>query len=169
MEIKGMTFKSNLKFIGWTIVYFSLPVIFFISILIISYNKTGHLQWSDAMSLSAAFFIVISILTVPGFLLHLKYYKQDKGKSLRFRPTYFEITQSDQTEKIYYKDVLRIEIHHSTWSYKNPWSDYGYVKIVLKDNSFFSYSCLTHDFVSSPSIFKRSGVEVLDCGEFYPW
>lgn len=169
MEIKGMTLKNNFKFLGWTIAYFLLPAILFISLLVVSYQKPGQLQWSDAISLSAPLFIVISIVTVPGFLLHIKYYKNDKGKSLKFRPTYCEISQNNKSDKIYFKHILRIEIHHSIWSYKNPWGEYGYIKIVLKDNSIFSYSCLTHDFISSPSIFRRDGVMVVDCGEFYPW
>jgi hypothetical protein len=123
----------------------------------------------DAISLSATLFIVIPIITVPGLLLHIKYYKYDKGKSLKFRPIYFEITQKKKSDKICYKDILRIKIHHSTWSYKNPWSEYGYIKIVLKDNSIFSYSCLTHDFRSIPNIFQRNGAMVIDCGEFYRW
>ena len=169
MEVKRMTFKRNLKFLGWTIVYFSLPVILFISLLIVSYQKTGQLQWVDTASKSGIVFLIISIVTVPGFILHLKYYKKDKGKSLNFRPTYFEITQDSYTNKIYYKDIVRIEKHYSSWSYRNPWSDYGYIKIVLNDNSIFSYSCLTHDFISSPSIFKKNGVVIEDWEEFYPW
>jgi hypothetical protein len=169
MEIKGMTFSNNLKFLGWTIALFLLPIIFFVSLLVVGYQKSGQLQWLDAISLSAFLFIVISIVIVPGFLLHIKYYKNDKGKSLRFRPTYFEIMQNKKSDKIYYKNIARIEVHYSTWSFKNPWSEYGYIKIILKDNSVFSYSCLTHDFISSQSIFRRNGVMVVDCGEFYPW
>ncbi len=168
MEIKGMTFNQNLKFISWTVILFSLPIILFISLLIISYQKAGYFQWGETASMSAVFFIIISIITVPGLLLHYRYYKQDKGKSLKFRPTYFEITQYGQTNKIYFKDISRIEKHYPVWSHRNPWSDYGYIKVVLKDNLIFSYSCLTHDIISSAILFKNKEVTVEDCRELYP-
>ena len=169
MEISGMTFKHNLKYIGWTLILFSLPLIFFISLLILGFKKTGEFHLLDTISISAIFFILISIITVPGFILHYRYYERDKGKSLRFRPTYFEIIQNNQTNKIYYKDILRIEKHYLSWNRRNPWSDYGYIKIVLKDNLLFSYSCLTHDIISSAILFKNKGVVVEDCEEIFPW
>jgi len=163
-----MTFKRNLKFISWTAILFSIPLILFISILIISYQKTGHFQWGDTFSISAAPFLIISIFTVPGLLLHYRYYKQDKGKSLKFRPTYFEIAQNGQVNKIYYKDISRIEKIHPVWSHRNPWNDYGYIKVVLKDNLVFTYSCLTHDIISSAILFKNKDVKVEDYEVFYP-
>ena len=168
MEIKGMTFNRNLKFISWTIILFSFPLILFVSLLIISYQKTGHFQWGDTASMSVPFFLIISVVTVPGLFLHYKYYRQDKGKSLRFRPTYFEITQNSLTNKIYYKDISSIEKHYPVWNHRMPWSNYGYIKIVLKDNLVFSYSCLTHDILSSAILFKNKEVNVEDCGELYP-
>ena len=168
MEIKVMTFRQNLKFISWTTILFSLPLILFVSLLIISYRNVGYFQWGEVASMSVVFFIIISIITVPGLLLHYRYYKQDKGKSLKFRRTYFEITQNGKTNKIYYKDISRIEKHYSVWSRRNPWSDYGYIKIVLKDNLFFSYPCLSHDIISSAILFKNKEVTVEDWGELYP-
>ena len=169
MAISGMTFKHNLKYIGWTVIFFSLPLIFFVSLLILSFKKTGEFHLLHTISISAIFFIPISIITVPGFILHYRYYERDKGKSLRFRPTYFEIIQNNQTNRIYYKDILRIEKHYLSWNRRNPWSDYGYIKIVLKDNLLFSYSCLTHDIISSAILFKNKGVVVEDCQEIFLW
>jgi hypothetical protein len=37
-----MTFLRNLKFISWTAILFLIPLIVFIAILIISYQKTGQ-------------------------------------------------------------------------------------------------------------------------------
>lgn len=164
-----MTFKHNLKFISWTVILFTIPLFFFASLLITSYQKTGKIQFADTALKSGVLFIIISIVTVPGLCLHYHYYKQDKGKSLRFRPTYFEVIQNGQTYKIYYKDILRIEKHYPLWSHRLPWKDYGYIKIFLKDNSTVSYSCLTHDIISSALLFKNKGVLVEDCEEMYPW
>ena len=168
MEIKGMTFNRNLKFISWTVILFSFPLILFVSLLIISYQKTGYFQWGETASMSVVFFLIVSVATVPGLFLHYKYYKRDKGKSLRFRPTYFEITQNNLTNKIYYKDISSIEKHYPVWNHRMPWSNYGYIKLVLNDNQIFSYSCLTHDIISSAILFKNKDVVVEDCGELYP-
>ena len=163
-----MTFSRNLKFIGWTVTLFAFPIILFVSLLVISYRNTGHFQWIETAPMSALFFLIISIATIPGFILHYSYYKKDKGKSLRFRPTYFEITQNAFTNKIYYKDISSIEKHYPVWNHRMPWSNYGYIKIILKDNLIFFYSCLTHDIVSSAILFKNKDVIVEDCGELYP-
>lgn len=72
MEEKKMTFKTNLKFIGLTIVMFSLPLFLFIAILITSYSETGQLNWSESAYKSSVFFGIISLVSIPGFLLHYK-------------------------------------------------------------------------------------------------
>ncbi len=82
MEIKGMTFNQNLRSISWTVIVFSLPIILFVSLLIISYQKVGYFRWGEVASMSVVFFVIISTITVRGLLLHYRYYKQDKGKSL---------------------------------------------------------------------------------------
>ena len=168
MEINGMTFKRNLEFISWTAILFSIPLIAFTSMLIIGYHNTGQLQWHRAVSILAVPFLMICIFTVPGLILHYLYYKRDKGKSLKFGPTYFEIAQGGQLNKIYYKDILRVEKYHPIWGHRNPWSNYGFIRIILKNNLNFSYSCLTHDIVSSAIFFKIKEVAVEDCEVFYP-
>lgn len=169
MEIKRMTFNQNLKIISWTMILFSFPLILLVLLLIINYLKVGHFQWEKAASSSFVFFTLTSIITIPGFLLHYRYYKKDKGKSLQLHPTYFEITQNGQTTRIYYKDILRIEKHYPVWSHRNPWCNYGYIKIILRDNTFFTYSCLIHDINSSAILFKIKDVIVGNCGELYPF
>ena len=164
-----MTFKHNLKFISWIVIFLALPLFFFASLLIISYQKTGYIQWGEAASNSAYLFFFISIVAMPGLFLHFRYYKLDKGKSLRFRGTYFEITQKGGINKIYYNCISKIEKHYPVWRHRNPWSEYGYIKIFLKDNSIFSYSCLTHDLFSSAIMFKNKDITVEDYEDIYPW
>ena len=164
-----MTFRNNLKFISWTIILFSTPIILFLVFLIKSYLDSGSFQWAKTAIPFAGIFGLISLMTFPGFLLHYKYYQQDKGKFLRFRPTYLEINDITGLNKIYYKDILKVEKHYVSWNRSNPWSEYGYNKIFLKNDVAFTYNCLTHDYLSSAILFKIKNVVVEDYDELFPW
>jgi hypothetical protein len=164
-----MSFKTNIRYIGMTVVVFSLPIIFFIVLLLVFHNKTGEWQWANTASKSAVFFGLISLMTIPGFLLHYKYYLHDKGKSLRFRPTYFELSDELQTTKIYFKDIHKIERHYVVWNRRNPWSDYGYIKVYTKSGGTVSFTCLLSDHISSTAYFRNKNVTVEENETLFPW
>lgn len=164
-----MTFKTNLKFIGLTICMFSLPLFLFIALLITSYSETGQLNWNESAYKSSVFFGIISLLTIPGFLLHYRYYLSDKGKSLSFHETYFDLRDRTGTYKIYYSDLIKIEKHYMFWNSRNPWRGYGYIKLFLKNGETVTYNCLTHDHISSAILFKLKKVSIEECEEIYPW
>ncbi|RYE57834.1 MAG: hypothetical protein EOP48_04950 [Sphingobacteriales bacterium] len=164
-----MSFKTNFRYIGMTIFVFSLPIVFFIVLLFVFHNKTGEWQWADTASKSAVFFVLISLMTVPGFLLHYKYYKHDKGKSLRFRPTYFELGYRYQTTKVYFKDIQKVERRYVAWNRRNPWSDYGYIKVFLTSSETVSFTCLLSDDLSSAAFFRNKNVAVEEDEILFPW
>ncbi len=164
-----MTFSSNLKAIGSTIIIFLIPVLFFLVLLIINYTKTEELSWKDSMAASMIFFLIISIMTVPGFILHLRYYLKDRKKTLRFRPTYFELSDLYKLTKIYFTDINKIEHHHLFFRSRNPWRDYGYIKVLLNDGSNYTYNSLTFDHSSSAILFRSKNVVVEDFEDLYPW
>jgi len=164
-----MTFKNNLKFIFWTLIWFLFPFILFTANIITSYIKTGNLYFQKTFTISAIILGIVSLLFIPGLLLHYKYYKQDKDKTLRFRPTYMEITDLNGIHKIYFADISKIEKHHVVWNRRIPWSNYGYIKIILKNGQLFFFNCLTHDIISSAILFKNKNVVVDDFEELYPW
>jgi hypothetical protein len=108
-------------------------------------------------------------MTVPGFLLHYKYYGHDKGKSLRFRPTYFELSDQYQTTKVYCKDIQKVERRYVAWNRRNPWSDYGYIKVFLKSGVTVSFTCLLSDHISSAAYFRNKNVPVEEDETLVPW
>jgi hypothetical protein len=169
MEEKKMTFKSNFKAIGMTIFVFLLPFCLFFSLLLTNYYKVGMPNWSESVQGSLVFFGIISLLTIPGFLLHFRYYFKDKGKSLVFQKMYFDFIVKGESTKIDYSDLIKVEKHKMYWSNRNPWKGYGYIKLFLKSGQTFSYSCLTHDHISSAILFKMENVLVEDYEEIYPW
>ena len=167
MKVKAMTFKNNLKFIGWTIIWALLPFLVFIISVITSFQKNGSVKLeTEALSLFTLL-VFILFITVPGFLIHLRYYLRDKGKTLNFHSTYLEISQNSIIKKVYYNEILKIERHYLWWSHKLPWSNYSHIDIILKDNTKLFYSCLIQDSFSSLSWFKSKNVAIEDCEEFY--
>lgn len=169
MEEIKMTFKTNLKFIRLTIFIFSLPLLLFIALLITSYSDTGQLKWNKSVNKSSVFFGIVSLFTIPGFLLHYRYYFSDKGKSLLFHETYFDLNDRTGTNKIYYTDLIKVEKHYMFWNTRNPWRGYGYIKLFLKNGEILTYNCLTHDHISSAILFKVKKVQTEECEEIYPW
>lgn len=143
-----MTFKNNLRYIGWTVVWATLPFLMFIISLVINYQKNGKFQVKNLTLSLLPFLIIILVITLPGFLIHLRYYIRDKGKALKFRPTYFEISHDSVAKNFYYDEVLKVERHRLSWGHKLPWSDYSHVEIILKDNTTLFYSCLIHDGIA---------------------
>ena len=107
-------------------------------------------------------------ISVPGLLLHYNYYRSDRNKHLKFRPTYIEIQNKEKIDKIYYTDILKIENHHVAWKYKNAWGDYNYIKVSLNNGLIYTYNCLTRDNISSVAWFKNKGINIEDWEETYP-
>ncbi len=169
MELKEMTFKTNLRYIGWTLLWASLPFLIFIFAIIARYQKAEELDVKNAALSLLSFFIIILLVTIPGFFIHLRYYRRDKGKTLKFRPTYFEITHKSVTKKVYYDEILKIERHHLCWGHKLPWSDYSHIEIILKDDTKLFYSCLIYDGLPSLSWLKNKQLIIEDCEVLYLW
>ena len=163
-----MTFKTNLEFIGLTIFIFCLPLGLFLANAITNYSKNGELYLGDAVFKTAIFFGLVCLFTIPGFLLHYRYYINDKEKYIRLRPTYFELIGKTGTNKIYYGDISKVEKHYMAWN-KLPWRSYGYINVILSNGNLLSYNCLTHDHLSSALFFKSKEIPVEECEEIYPW
>lgn len=164
-----MTFKSNLLKIGMTLIILSLPVIFFILLLYLSYKKFGYVDFNYAASKSWVFFILISIIAVPGLLLHIKYIKIEKGRFLIFNKRLIEVSKGEFSTRILYKDILKAEIYFVVWNRRNPWSGYGFTRIFLKDGTRLLYTSLVFDCFSSALLFKQNSIDVEELETLWPW
>lgn len=169
MEKKKMTFKSNFRAISMTFFVSLLPFFLFSSLLMTNYYKVGKPNWSESVQGSLVFFGIISLLTIPGFLLHFRYYFKDKGKSLVFQKKYFDFIVKEESTRIDYSDLIKVEKHKMYWNDGNPWNKYGYIKLFLKNGQTYSYSCLTHDHNSSAILFRMKNVPVEDYEKIYTW
>lgn len=163
-----MTFKSNLFEIGLTLILFSVPIVFFFAFLITSYRKFGYFDFAE-ISIFWIPFTLINIITVPGILLHIKYTKIEKGRFLVFNKKGIEITREGLPNKILYKNILKAEVYFVAWNRQNPWSKYGFTRVVLKDGSSFLYTSLIFDCFSSALLYKQNNINVEEVETLWPW
>ncbi len=118
---------------------------------------------------SAFYFGVVSLVTLPGFLLHFNFYQHDKGTNLVLNKEHFELHKGSHTCRVYLNEILIVERHSIAWSRKVPWSDYGYIKILLKSGSSVIWSSLLYDLLASKNAFAAGGIAVEQSDEFFPW
>lgn len=164
-----MTFRSNLFKIALTLIYFCLPLIFFITLFIIDFRKTGYFDFNSAIRSFWIFVLFISLITIPGIILHLQYYQLDKRKSLAFNKSSIKFYSEEKFDKIIFNKIDRVEIHTLAWSYKLPWQEYGFTRIILKDGTKYLYTSLILECSSSALIFKRTNITVDEIEEFWTW
>ncbi len=162
-----MTFKRNLRFIIWTVLWFSMPVILFIVFITRNYSTKGNLYLSETFWDLGLLFWLPSLLTIPGFFLHFRYYQQDKGKLITHFHDYFEITKNGETKKILYEDIIKIEHHYVSWI-KIPWSDYYKTKLFHRDGGIISISCLSNESLRGFR-FKNKDLVIENFYGHFPW
>ncbi len=163
-----MTFRSNFRAIGWTLGIFLMPLFLYAYLLITSGNTDSRSQTSFVSDF-LTFFAVTSFFSLPGLLLHVKYYLQDKGKTLFFEKKQVEWTDKNGTVQIPYADIVKVEKHYLYWKYCNPWAEYGYIKIIQKNGRSARFTTLTCNTDSVAAIFKSEKVAVENVEEVFPW
>jgi hypothetical protein len=169
VEERKMTIKTNFRRLGKTLLVFCLPILLFIVILITSYYKTGEFRWSEPVSKSAIYFVLVCLVTLPGFLLHYHYYQHDKGKKLKFESTYIELSNHLQTTRVYIKDIQKVKIHSLLWSKRLPWISYGYSEVIFNNGESLKFSNLLIATISSEIYFVSRNTLVEKVEDFYTW
>lgn len=144
------------------------PIVFYLLLIGLSYNTSGDFHWREKALATLPFFIGCSLIAVPGLLLHLKYYSLDKDKSLQFKSSYFIIANRMTVNKIYYKDIVKVERHDLMWR-RVPWDNYGYLKVYTKNGDSYIFTSLLCDHRSIAAYLKQKGLDVDDFESFYPW
>lgn len=169
MEKYQLTFTSNFKKIGRILLFLSLPIILIVVTLIIDGNKFSY---SNFISTASRFWVaisMISVITIPGILLHYKYYQTDKKILLELDKNFLAIHDSQGFTKTSYENILKAEVYTPAWSGKLPWSDYGFTRIFLRNGTQLLYTSLIFDCVSSKHLYKYYNVSVEEIETFWPW
>jgi hypothetical protein len=161
--------KRNLGYITMSIVIFSISIIYFLFMLFLNYSEKEEFIISKTISDSSFMFLFTSVLTFPGFILHYRYKMLNKKRKITFRKNYLEITTEDGIKNVLFSDVLEVENHTVAWQGRNPWSDYNYVKIILKNGDKIYYNCLTSVKNSENNLFNINRIKVSNLEDIYPW
>ena len=161
--------KKSKGYITMSIVILSLSIIYFMLMLFLNYYEKEKFIINKSISDSSFIFLFTSILTFPGFILHYRYKMLNKNRKITFRKNYLEITTEDGTKKVLFTDVLVVENHTVAWQDRNPWSNYKYVKIILKNGEKIYYNCLTCIINSENNLFNIDRIKVYNLEDIYPW
>jgi hypothetical protein len=138
-------------------------------LLISNFRRFGYFEFNSVAYYSCFFFSFVSLVTVPGIILHLKYCQIEKGRSFVLNKSSIEFYKEDKMDKVVFNKIDKVEIHTLAWSYKLPWSGYGFTRIILKDGTRYLYTSLTLDCFSSALLFKRANINVEEIEEFWTW
>ncbi|MFT3843963.1 MAG: hypothetical protein QM725_02835 [Lacibacter sp.] len=163
-----MNFKTNLQKASLNLFVFSFFIFFFLIILFTAHNKTGEWQLFSSFSKSIPFMIGIGIVTIPGFILHLKYYLSDKGKSLKSKSGFLEISNANNDDRVNYSEIKSVRFYKSLWT-KFPWSDYCFIRINLKNGEVICLTSLLFDPINTKILFKQMNIPVEESELFFPW
>ena len=163
-----MEVKKN-KCITPTIVTFSFSIIIITIMLFINYNESNVLMIGKSLKDSSFFLIFILFITFPGFALHFRYKIQSRNKKITFKQNCLEIETDFETKKVFYSDVLEIESHFVAWQRRNPWSDYSYVKLNLKNGEEIYYNCLTTSINSDNNLLLIERIKKTKFDDIFPW
>ncbi len=137
--------------------------------LFLNYIEKEEFIISKSISDSSFVFLFISLLTFPGFILHYRYKILNRNREITFKQNHLEVTTENGIENILYSDVLEVENHTVTWKGRNPWSDYNYVKLNLKNGEKIYYNCLTEKINSENNLLKSNRIKKFKIEDIYPW
>lgn len=137
--------------------------------LILNYNKNETFLICKSISDSSFIFLFISVLTVPGFILHYRYERLNRDKQITFKQNFLEIKTETEIKNILYSDVIEVENHTAMWQGRNLWSNYSYVKLILKNKEKIYYNCLTKTINSENNLLKSNRIKKYNIEDIFPF
>ncbi len=146
-----MTVKRNLKLSIFIILIMLIaPVLGLVTYL----SQPNH---STLLKPLLIIFGGTGILWVPGMILHLSYYLKDKSKAIRITSESIEITKLNVITRINFTDINQITSVDNSCIARSPWSNYGFVRLTMKDRTVEKITCLTVDsFTLSLELNRRT-------------
>ena len=137
---------------------YPIPLYFFV--LLIAYYIGETEQLFDTIFVSVIT-IYHGLLSIPALLIHLKYYKENKGLIVEIDKAQNEIVfnQNGEINKYNIDNLVLIEkkIHkdfrlkkwHQNW-FPMPWNYYGFIRIETLDKKTFNLTSLMFDIEKPP-------------------
>lgn len=161
--------NKNIYFILPSIITFSISIIYFFIVLGINYYDNEEEIFIKSLSESSFILLIFSVLSFPGFILHFRYIFLNKNFKIKFHKKHFEILKENEAKIVLYTEVNKIEMHSTIWKSRNPWSDYGYVKIILESGEKIFYNSLTNIENSENILLSIERIKKYNLEDIYPW
>lgn len=161
--------NKNIYFILPSIITFSISIIYFFIVLGINYYDNKEEIFIKSLSESSFILLIFSALSFPGFILHFRYIFLNKNFKIIFHKKHFEILKENEAKIVLYTEVNKIEMHSTIWKSRNPWSDYGYVKIILESGEKIFYNSLTNIENSENILLSIERIKKYSLEDIYPW
>lgn len=139
MKKYRISLLKNLK-CGFLTIPFGLVALFADYVII----ETGVISWMNVL-----FFIVISLVGLPGILIHLYYLLHDFGVEIIYNSNnnYFDFVRKGKSTRIYKDSIESLDkITKDGSSGRVPWWAYKMFLIKLKEGKVFTITNLTIDF-----------------------
>ncbi|MGL3001500.1 hypothetical protein [Flavobacterium sp. RSSB_23] len=161
--------KKNLIYVMPSIVFLSIFMFGFLILIVTLYIEVENFTiYKNIYDLSIVF-LLFSSITIPGFILNYRYEILNRNRKITFKQNHLEIKTEAEIENILYEEVLEVEKHIVSWKGRNPWSDYYYVKLNLKNGKKIYYNCLTETINSENNLLKRKRIKKFTIDNLYPW
>lgn len=140
IEEYEMTFTRNFKYFFFTFLFLATaPLIGF------AYLLFFHVQSINGLAKGTLIcFAITSMLWLPGLLLHLSYYFNDRKRKIRLTKTGINIVAKNVSDLVEYENISKVE-KVVTQSWRLPWDNYGFVKIITNKNLVIKITCLIID------------------------
>jgi hypothetical protein len=113
------------------------------------------------VSTYASFVVICVLFSIPAIYLHISYLVDNRGTVLTVDKNgkRFTLKTQDQDFNFEYEDIEKTELNLGIY-YKNqldnrgrwpaPWTNYGYLKLILKDGKEFMFTSLMVDLDKLP-------------------
>lgn len=90
--------------------------------------------------------ILLGFLYLPGFILHFKYYKNDKNRFINIKENSTIVISKDNTDyKFKIEDLDSIINYHAGLRNRTPWNDYNFTIFKFRNGQKFIITCLILD------------------------
>src|SRR5690606_3673911 len=102
------------------------------------------------------------------FILHYRYERLNRNRTIIFKQNYLEIKTKKGIENILYSDITEIEEHTVSWKVRNLWNNYSYIKLILKNKEKIYYNCLTETINSENNLMKSDRIKKYKIQDIIP-
>ncbi|MDO7875135.1 hypothetical protein Q5H93_10365 [Hymenobacter sp. ASUV-10] len=127
-----------------------------VSAMLLNGRSAQGFEWV----LAAVFFGLTLTLSLPAFVLHVRYWLLNNGTEVIFQPeaNQFEIYEQGQRQFFNYRDILKVE-RVSCRARRTFWVNYDYLRLHLADGRILTLTSLLGDLEPLTTFLRSAPTE----------